>query len=235
MGLFDKKTCDFCGGKIGMLGNRKLADGNMCKGCAQAISPVLTGRKQFSVADMKDHLAYREENKKAIEVFNPTSTFGTNTKVYIDENTGKWLVSGASNFRNANPDVLDVSQVTGCNSQVKETKTELKYTKPDGKRESYNPPRYDIDYDFYITINVNSPWFSEIEFKVNSKRIDTRNSAEYRSAEETTDSIKKGLTQVQSVVREQAKPKTSIQCHNCQATTIPDENGRCEYCGGATS
>lgn len=28
MGLFDKKYCDICGEKIGLLGNRKLDDGN---------------------------------------------------------------------------------------------------------------------------------------------------------------------------------------------------------------
>ena len=34
MGLFDKKNCDICGEKIGLLGNRKLDDGNLCKNCA---------------------------------------------------------------------------------------------------------------------------------------------------------------------------------------------------------
>ena len=29
MGLFDKKYCDICGEKIGLLGNRKLDDGNL--------------------------------------------------------------------------------------------------------------------------------------------------------------------------------------------------------------
>ena len=29
MGLFDKKICDICGEKIGLLGNRKLDDGNL--------------------------------------------------------------------------------------------------------------------------------------------------------------------------------------------------------------
>ena len=28
MGLFDKKNCDICGDKIGLLGNRKLDNGN---------------------------------------------------------------------------------------------------------------------------------------------------------------------------------------------------------------
>ena len=39
MGLFDKKYCDICGDKIGLLGNRKLEDGNMCKDCAKKLSP----------------------------------------------------------------------------------------------------------------------------------------------------------------------------------------------------
>ena len=36
MGLFDKKYCDICGEKIGLLGNRKLEDGNLCKDCAKS-------------------------------------------------------------------------------------------------------------------------------------------------------------------------------------------------------
>jgi len=29
--IFDKKVCAICGGEIGLLGNRKLEDGNLCK------------------------------------------------------------------------------------------------------------------------------------------------------------------------------------------------------------
>ena len=32
--LFEKKDCEICGGEIGLLGNRKLVDGDMCKSCA---------------------------------------------------------------------------------------------------------------------------------------------------------------------------------------------------------
>lgn len=38
-GIFDKKYCDVCGEKIGLLGNRKLEDGNLCKDCAAKLSP----------------------------------------------------------------------------------------------------------------------------------------------------------------------------------------------------
>lgn len=34
MELFDKKYCDICKNKIGLLGNRKLENGNLCKECA---------------------------------------------------------------------------------------------------------------------------------------------------------------------------------------------------------
>ena len=45
MGLFDKKICDICGEKIGLLGNRKLDDGNLCKDCAKKLSPWFEERR----------------------------------------------------------------------------------------------------------------------------------------------------------------------------------------------
>ena len=53
MGLFDKKYCDICGEKIGLLGNRKLEDGNLCKDCAKKLSPWFSGRRRSTVADIK--------------------------------------------------------------------------------------------------------------------------------------------------------------------------------------
>ena len=56
MGLFDKKNCDICGKAIGLLGNRKLADGNCCKDCAAKLSPYFYERKQSTVEDIKKQL-----------------------------------------------------------------------------------------------------------------------------------------------------------------------------------
>lgn len=36
MGLFDKKICDICGGKVGMLTFSKLEDGNICADCKRS-------------------------------------------------------------------------------------------------------------------------------------------------------------------------------------------------------
>ena len=66
MGLFDKKICDICGEKIGLLGNRKLDDGNLCKDCAKKLSPWFEDRRHSTVEDIKRQLEYREKNKKEI-------------------------------------------------------------------------------------------------------------------------------------------------------------------------
>ena len=64
MGFFDKKYCDVCGEKIGLLGNRKLENGNLCKDCAAKLSPFFSERKSSTVEEIKEQLAYREENRK---------------------------------------------------------------------------------------------------------------------------------------------------------------------------
>ena len=69
MGLFDKKYCDICGEKIGLLGNRKLEDGNLCKDCARKLSPFFSERRNSTVEDIKRQLAYRAENEKKLAGF----------------------------------------------------------------------------------------------------------------------------------------------------------------------
>ena len=237
MGLFDKKFCDICGNKIGLLGNRKLDDGNMCKDCAAKLSPFTTDRRRTTLAEINDHLAYREANKADVAAFNVTRTLGGRTKVMLDEGAGKFLVSASGRWQSENPDVMLISQVTACNSEIRESRTEIKTKDKDGNSISYNPPRYDVDYDFYITIHVNSPFFNEIEFKVNNNRVEERHSVEYRESERLTNEIKQALSKVQQEARETmaaaSAPKTAQICPLCGATTIPDARGCCEYCGGA--
>ena len=77
MGLFDKKICDICGEKIGLLGNRKLDDGNLCKDCAKKLSPWFEERRHSTVEDIKRQLEYREKNKKAVMDFCITRQINT--------------------------------------------------------------------------------------------------------------------------------------------------------------
>jgi uncharacterized CHY-type Zn-finger protein len=239
MGLFDKKYCDICGEKIGLLGNRKLEDGNMCKECAKQISPHITNRREFSVGEMKQHLAQRADNKERLVTFNETSSFGSGTKLRIDDAQQLWLVSKSNSYKAENPDILTFDQVTGCTVRVEESKSEEYLDKPDGTHESYQPPRYTYDYDIIVTINVNTPWYSEIEFQVGDYSIDSKYSPEYKSAEAEANEIKNALLNVHGTIREAAvqaaTPQKSVICPVCKAVVIPNARGICEYCRSSLS
>lgn len=236
MAFFSKESCGVCGKEI-RLGKRKLEDGMICKECAGKLSPFFSERRRSTLAEIKDQLAYREANKDAVAAFNVTRTLGADTKVLLDEDARRFIVTSSGRWRETNPDVIDYAQVTGCNIDVRETRTELKMENPDGTKSSYNPPRWDVDYSIYVVINVNSPWFDEIELKTHSGQIEQRGSAEYQSAEQAAAEIRDTLTSVRQAMRDEAAaaaaPKMAVTCPHCYASTIPDASGRCEYCGGA--
>lgn len=232
-GLFEKKYCLICGKELGVFGKTKISEGHICKECSGKLSPYFHGYRSATADDIKAQLAYREENKAAVAAFNITRTLGADTKVYLDEDNGKVIITrtSPSNWASYNPDVFDFSQITGCESEMDETKTEIKRELPDGKKESYNPPRYDIDYDFYVTVFLSHPYASEIKFKTNPSRIEKFNSPEYRSAQTACNQIKDALRGIHSEQRAAATPKQPVSCPYCGATTTPDANGCCEYCG----
>lgn len=237
MGLFDKKYCDICGEKIGLLGNRKLDDGNLCKDCAKKLSPFFSDRRHSTVAEIKEQLDYREANKERVAAFNPTKVIGAPASICIDEDKKQWLFTRSRKWRDENPDIIDFSQVTGCNLDIEESRSEQYRTDSEGNRQSYNPPRYTYDYDFYMTIHVNSPWFDQIKFKINDGVISSKIGAAYEIAERDAKEITDTLTGLRQQARDEATtanaPKTAVVCPHCHATTMPDANGCCEYCGGA--
>lgn len=182
--LFEKKNCAICGGEIGMLGNRKLADGNLCKDCAKKLSPFLTDRRQSTVAEIAQHLAYREENQKVLLGMTPTKAFGHGfTKVYVDENQGTFFVTRESNYMAHNPDVFSVSQVIGVRPTIHENRTELYHHDREGRRVPYSPRRYLVEYRFDMAIDLNTPFCNRIEFELSSNRPDSPISPLYRELE----------------------------------------------------
>jgi hypothetical protein len=234
MGLFDKKYCSVCGEKIGLFGNRKLEDGNLCKDCAAKLSPWFEERRSSTVEQIKEQLAYREANKEKVKEFHTTRTIGDRLKVLLDEDAKKFMVTSASSIQNANPDVIDFADVTGCSYRIDEDKDEVMRELPDGKKESYVPKRYEYEYDFYITINVNNPYFNEISFQVNNSTVEHRTSPAYKSYEDMCIEIRDALLQVRQDVRDTVESqKKPVVCPYCGATTTPTANGTCEFCGGA--
>ncbi|MBQ5970752.1 MAG: DUF4428 domain-containing protein [Clostridia bacterium] len=193
MGIFEKKNCDICGEKIGMLGNRKLEDGNLCKDCAKKLSPFFSERRNSTVEEIRRQLESREENRRLLESFHPTQSLGTHTKVYIDRNMGKFVVSRRSDYREENADLIDLSAVTNARYDVKEQRSEI-YTKDaEGNRKSYDPPRYKYSYAIWLQIDVDHPYINEISFEVTDVRPDSRYNDSFRQYEQTANEIVNAL------------------------------------------
>ena len=196
MGLFEKKYCDICGEKIGLLGNRKLEDGNMCSKCAAKLSPFFTGRKKSTLDEIKAQLTYREQNRQNLNYFNATRVLGNNTKVYIDDTQAKFVISRKSDYRSENADIIEINadiieiaHVISARYEVEEHKSEIYRENNEGRRESYNPPRYDYEYEITIYITVNSPYFSDIQFELTDQRPESRYTEEFRRYEQQANEI----------------------------------------------
>ncbi len=232
MGLFDKKYCDICGEKIGLLGNRKLADGNLCKDCAAKLSPWFRDRKNETVEEIRKQLAWREENKEKVRNFHPDRVIGEGKKVMIDTAAGTFTVTSATNLEQANPDILNLSDVTGTNLSVEESKREM-FRKDGDKQVSFNPPRYEYSYDFRMTIYVSCPYFSEMEFSLNLTDVTFQDngrrfsgnvitsSPRYRHYEEMAEEIQRALmNQLEDSASEPSAPAAA-----------EDSSWTCPYCG----
>ncbi len=255
MGLFDafkKKNCDICGGEIGLLGNRKLEDGNMCKVCAAKLSPWFDERRHSTLEQIKEQLAYREANKEKVKEFRTTLTYGEDAKIHIDEDAGLFMIASTGRLLEENPDVLAFSDITGCLIDIDEDKDEIMKEGSDGEEISYNPPRYTYSYDFFINIQVRNPYFDDMRIKLNSNtveieenpvrralgnRFDPKRDQKYTYYKDMCEEIKAALLEVRKQGRDEEKaasaPNLPVNCPYCGAVTTPDENGRCEFCGGA--
>ena len=255
MGLFDKKYCDICGEKIGLLGNRKLEDGNLCKNCARKLSPFFSDRRNSTVEEIRQQLAYREENQLRLADFHPDSTFGRFKKVYVDRAGAKFIVTTASDWRDENPDLISFSQVTGVDTDIHENKTEIYYKDEEGKSKSYTPRRYEYDYEFNVTILVDSPWFDKIELELsNGNRPDSPYTDLYRHYEEQMHTLSDILNGRQSQAygqngsaasvdpalkaREQEIIETVIKTNpwTCRFCNLPNMGTlNCSHCGKPVS
>ena len=195
--LFEKKVCDICGGEIGMLGNRKLDDGNLCKNCAKELSPWFSDRRHSTVEEIRQQLAYREDNKKKVQMFQITRDFkGSNAHVFIDDQHGWFAIASRINVEN-NPDILELSQITSCRLDVEQDRTEEFYEDKEGNEQSYDPPRYSYSYDYKIEIGVRAPWFNEMRISLNTFAIPEHDRGRILDTENLGNQIVAALTQCQ--------------------------------------
>lgn len=256
MGLFDKKYCDICGEKIGLLGNRKLEDGNLCKDCAKKLSPWFSERRHSTIDDIKAQLAYREDNKQKVAQFRTTRTFGDDYYVLFDDNHRWFAVSQASSpNEKENPDIIDYASVTGCRFDIDETRNEVYRQNKDGKNVSYNPPRYKYYYNFKLIINVDNPYFDEINISLRSgalcyepgpgsqvlvfgislsdSGVNPESNPEYRKYREMGEAICKEFDRIRGMGSAAAQP---VQASAAAAAPVSDSAAWfCTNCGAQNS
>ena len=256
--MFKKKNCDLCGGEIGLLGNRKLEDGNCCKHCANKLSRWFDDRRHSTVANIRDQLAYREANAAELQNFRATKVIGEENKVYIDENSRRFFVARYDNYQEENPDIIAFDQILSCQLDIDESKQEImrEVTDKEGntKRVSYNPRRYLYRYDFDMIIKVQHPYFDDMRFRLNRDTLELETSGArpgglinysvgtmdptrdigYRNYVSMGEEIKQILTSAPAapaapvVPQEPVAPKPKF-CPNCGA---PYEGGKfCQSCG----
>ncbi|MBQ3384856.1 MAG: DUF4428 domain-containing protein [Erysipelotrichaceae bacterium] len=178
--LFERKNCDICGKQTNIFGGTKLENGRLCKDCANKLSPYLSGVKHLTVDDIRDHLAYREENAEKVKAFDVSYAIGgKNAKLYIDMEKQQLIVSNSGNWRNTNPDILNFDQIVNCDLDIKENRTEIKKKDEEGKEVSYDPKRYEYSYNFYVYITVNASFFNSMSMKINGSSVDGYDNDEY--------------------------------------------------------
>ena len=178
MGLFDvfkKQDCEICGKEVGMFGYKKLEDGEICKDCVKKLSPWFEERRHATVDQIKEQLAYREENEKKLADFRVAKVIGDYYKMYIEEVNGvptRFFVTDAKDYMSENPDIIAFADLMSCSIDEDSNENEMKRDDGNGNKVSYNPPRYETDYNFYVEMQIaNNPYFDHIRFRINDSTV----------------------------------------------------------------
>ena len=179
MGLFDvfkKKDCEICGKEVGLLGYKKLKDGEICKDCVKLLSPWFEDRRESTVAEIKEQLVYRQRNAKEHENFTITRKIGDEEYyMYIEEVDGvptRFFVTSRSDYKSENPDIISFKDVISCVTDIQVRDEEIKERNAEGQMVSCNPRRYKHHHDFVIKMEIrNNPYFDEIKFRINGSDI----------------------------------------------------------------
>jgi hypothetical protein len=163
MGIFAKKECSICGDKSGLLSNKKLADGNLCKNCRAKLSPFYDLSSRDTAADIAAQLEYRERNLIELERFHPTVTAGGAGKVFIDMNSGKFTLASERELREGNPDLFDLRGLHSCSFYARERI--IKGDEDESDR---------FEYDFYLKLTVDHPFLRGLAYRYNDEPVANR-------------------------------------------------------------
>ena len=168
--------CMLCGMEAVSFGSRSVAAGRLCGECVGKMSPWFRCRQDITEAELRAHLAYREENKTRLSDFHPTVRLWKDPALYLDDVRRQFAVSDAlmKEFPTENPDILECRQILQCDVEIEEHRRELKRFSPGLGQISYRPKRYEYRFNIWVRILAEHPFFHEMRFCLNRRPLIVR-------------------------------------------------------------
>lgn len=120
----------------------------------------------------------------------------------------------------------------------------VRQKRKDGKTVSYQPPIYDYEFDYTMSIKVNTSWFDDMDFRLNTFFISSEKRDELMEVEQTGHQIIVALTQNDVGMQPGMNMNTGMQPGMSMNTGMGPDSGSwrcqcgaenmgmfCEYCG----
>ena len=120
----------------------------------------------------------------------------------------------------------------------------VRQKRKDGKTVSYQPPIYDYEFDYTMSIKVNTSWFDDMDFRLNTFSISSEKRDELMEVEQTGHQIIVALTQNDVGMQPGMNMNTGMQPGMSMNTGMGPDSGSwrcqcgaenmgmfCEYCG----
>ena len=114
----------------------------------------------------------------------------------MDDTKRQFTVTTRFSVEN-NPDIVDLAQVSSCRLHIEQNRTEEQYRDSEGQMQDYNPPRYKYSYDYSIKLGINSPWFDDMDFRLNSFSVEDHDRMKMMDMENLGNQIVAALTGMQ--------------------------------------
>ena len=160
-----QENCSVCSNKLTRFGSKVLKDGMLCRNCAKLASEWLedTDFAEMTVEQIREHLAYRQENREKLAEFKGSKVVDGKYSLFIDDESKDFLISKRSDYVQDNADLLNINEIR------KVRIVERKYLNKDGS-------------DVCVQLLLRHPQFSSLKFQVNEFGCLNRDSEEYQQA-----------------------------------------------------
>ena len=119
MGLFDKKQCELCGSKAGLITRTKIQGGDyICGDCRNKMSSLTSGISDMSLDDVREQIRLKEENDRRFqEDFVNSRQFDIDTRhpvMAVDDEHGEFAI-----LTDKRPDIFSFDHIASYNVDLK--------------------------------------------------------------------------------------------------------------------